>query len=91
MAADWHARTVVDDAAADGARAAAAYDGSCDDGIAVARAAIDAHAGDWGSDVTIGCVDGASVTVTVRGRTPGVLAGAAGITVAVSQSQPSER
>lgn len=87
----WHARNVFDDAAADGARSAAAFDGSCDDGVAVARAAIDRHAGDWGSDVTVECAAGPMVTVTVRGRSPGVLAGAAGMTVAVSQSQPSER
>lgn len=87
----WHARNVFDDAAADGARAAAAFDGSCDEGLAVARAAIDRHAGGWGSDVVVDCTDGALVTVAVRGQTPGVLGGAAGITVAVSQSQPSER
>ena len=87
----WHARNVFDDAAADGARSAAAFDGSCDDGVAVARAAIDRHAGDWGSAVSVECVAGPIVTVTVRGRSPGVLAGAAGMTVAVSQSQPSER
>jgi hypothetical protein len=87
----WHARNVFDDAAADGARSAAAFDGSCDDGVAVTRAAIDRHAGDWGSAVSVECSAGPIVTVTVRGRSPGVLAGAAGMTVAVSQSQPSER
>jgi Flp pilus assembly protein TadG len=87
----WHARNVFDDAAADGARAAAAFDGSCAEGADVTRAAIARHAGSWGSRATVECAGGATVTVTVRGRTPGVLAGAAGMTVAVSQSQPSER
>ena len=33
----WHARNVFDEAAAEGARVAAAYDGTCDDGVAAIR------------------------------------------------------
>ena len=43
----WHARNVFDDAAAEGARVAAAYDGTCRDGVGAARAMVVRHAGAW--------------------------------------------
>ena len=55
-AAYWHARNVFDDAASDGARIAAAFDGSCADGVEVARAAIARHAGSWASEVEVSVV-----------------------------------
>src|SRR5690349_4587103 len=76
----WHARNVYDDAAAEGVRVAAAFDGSCAEGIAVARQSIARHGGSWARDVAITCSDGATVAVTVSGRTPGVLSGGAGFT-----------
>jgi TadE-like protein len=87
----WHARNVFDDAAADGARIAAAYDGSCADGIAVARAAIARHAGGWADSVDVSCSDGPMVTITVRGSTPGVIGASLGFTAAVSETAPRER
>ena len=87
----WHARNVFDEAAAEGVRIAAAYDGSCAAGIAATREVIVRHAGSWATDVDISCTDGPMVTIAVSGRTPGVLAGSAGFGARVSESTPSER
>jgi hypothetical protein len=90
-AAYWHARNVFDDAASDGVRVAAAYDGTCADGIDVARAAIERHAGSWASEVQISCTDDAMVTVAISGRTPGVVGDALGMRASVAESTPRER
>lgn len=87
----WHARNVLDDAAADGARIAAAFDGSCAQGIDVARAAVARHARSWADEVDIVCTDGPLVVLTVTGRTPGVVGDALGMRASVSQSAPRER
>jgi hypothetical protein len=86
----WHARNVFDDAAAEGARIAAAYDGSCAKAIPVTRDAIARHGGSWARDVVVSCTEGAFVAVTVSGRTPGVLAGALGFTARVTETAPKE-
>ena len=91
VVAYWHARNVFDDAASEGARVAAAYDGSCADGIDAARASIARQAGSWAADVDISCDDGPTVTIAVSGRTPGVLAGSMGFSAHVTESAPSER
>lgn len=87
----WHARNVFGDAASEGVRIAAAYDGSCAEGIDITRAAIVRQAGSWATGVEISCIDGPMVTVSVRGRTPGVLAGPLGFDVEVTESTPRER
>lgn len=87
----WHARNVFDDAAADGARIAAAYDGSCEQGIEVARLAIARHAGSWADDVDITCTDDVLVTVAISGLTPGVVGDAVGVRARVAESAPRER
>lgn len=89
--AHWHARNVFDDAASEGARIAAAYDGSCDEGVAATRAAIARHATSWADQVTVECTDAALVTVTVVGRTPGVVGDALGLRASVAESAPRER
>src|SRR5687768_9190295 len=61
----WHARNVFDDAAAEGARVAAAYDGSCAEGVAVALDSLRRHGGSWSSEASVTCSDGAMVAVTV--------------------------
>lgn len=86
----WHARNVFDDAAAEGARVAAAFDGTCEGGIAAALQMVQAHAGAWGRDAQATCADGPVVVVTVTGRTPGVLGAAAGFQASVSESAPKE-
>ncbi len=90
-AAFWHARNVFDDAASDGARIAAAYDGSCADGVEVTLNAIARHAGSWARDVEVSCVDAPLVVVTVTGRTPGVVGDALGMSATVAESAPRER
>jgi hypothetical protein len=87
----WHARNVFDEAAAEGVRVAAAYDGSCAAGIAATRELITRHAGSWASDLAISCSDGPMVTIAVSGRTPGVLASTVGFDARVAESTPSER
>jgi hypothetical protein len=90
-AAYWHARNVLDDAAADGARVAAAFDGTCARGIAVARASVERQAPGWSDDVSIVCTDGTSRTVTISATTPGLIAEVTGMRVRVSESAPRER
>ena len=90
-AAYWHARNVFDDAASDGARIAAAFDGSCADGVEVARAANARHSGSWAREVEVSCVDAPLVVVTVTGRTPGVVGDAIGMRATVAESAPRER
>lgn len=93
----WHARNVYDEAATEGARVAAAYDGSCPAGIAAARSMVTRHAGNWGKGVRITCTTGALVnggtlvTVTVDGYTPGVLGETFGVRARVSESAPKEQ
>ncbi len=89
-AAYWHARNVFDDAAAEGARVAAAYDGTCRDGVGAARDMVARHAGAWGERVRVTCIAGATVTVTVDGFTPGVFGPAVGVRARVSESAPKE-
>lgn len=86
----WHARNVFDEAAAEGARVAAAFDGSCAQGVAVARATMVRVGRSWATDAAVTCTEGVVVVVTVRGRTPGVLGGL-GISASVSESAPKER
>lgn len=87
----WHARNVFDEAASEGARVAAAYDGSCADAVVSARAIVERMASGWSSRVEVRCADGPLVTVTVSGRSPGVLAGSLGIDARVTESAPKER
>jgi hypothetical protein len=86
----WHTRNVLDDAASEGARVAAAYDGSCVDGVAAARAAVREHAGRWASRVRVSCVEGAEVRLTISARSPGV-GGSLGFVVRVVEAAPKER
>ena len=92
--AHWHARTVFDDAAADGARIAASFDGSCSAGVATPHAALARHAAGWAGDAQVTCErddERNDVTIGVSGPTPGVLGSALQLRAAVAQSQPDER
>jgi hypothetical protein len=90
-AAYWHAHQIFDDAAAEGARVAAAFDGSCAAGVAAARAEVARRAGGWAGAPEVSCADGPVVAVTVTGTTPGVLGRAAGMRATVRVSVPKER
>ena len=75
----WHARNVFDEAAAEGARVAAAYGSTCAEGIAAATEMVHLHAGSWAAGVLVSCTEGDTVQVVVAGRTPGVLGESIGI------------
>ncbi|MDO9174693.1 MAG: TadE/TadG family type IV pilus assembly protein [Actinomycetota bacterium] len=87
----WHARNVFDEAAAEGARVAAAFDGSCTEGTEAATRLVRRTAGSWADGIEVSCTDGTTVSITVSGRTPGVLGQAAGFTTSVTESAPKER
>ena len=82
----WHTRNVFDEAAAEGARVAAAFDGDCADGIAAANALVERSASGWSSQVQIGCTNGATVRVTVKGRSAGLF----GFRAQAIESAPKE-
>jgi len=86
----WHARNVFAEAAAEGARVGAAFDGDCADAVRTASAMVAEHAGSWGRGVTVGCTEGAVVSVTVTGRTPGLLGAALGFQARVRDVVPKE-
>lgn len=86
----WHARNVFAEAAAEGARVAAAYDGSCPEGVAAARSMVSAHASGWASGLVVRCQRGLTVSVTVSGRTPGVLADSMGFRASAQEEVPRE-
>ena len=86
----WHSRNVFDEAAAEGARVAAAFDGSCAAGVAAANAVLLRTVGNWANGVDIECIDGADVTVTVFGRTPGVLGSGVGFRAQATETAPKE-
>jgi len=87
----WHTRNVFGAAAAEGARVAAAYDGTCAQGVAAARTSVREAGGSWAKGLRVTCVDGPLVTVVVTGRTPGVLGKAVGMKASVSESAPKEQ
>ena len=87
----WHARNVLDEAAAEGARVAAAFDGTCADGVTASRRLVSETAGSWANGVEVTCADGPMITVMVTAGTPGVLGNAFGFRVRVSESVPKER
>lgn len=87
----WHTRNVFDEAASEGVRVAAAYDGSCAEGVVAARAMVEQMASGWSDDVRVQCVDGPVVTVVVTGTTPSVVAARLGVMARVSESAPKER
>lgn len=90
-AAHWHTRNVLADAAADGARVAAAVDGTCAAGIATAQSAVARHSTTWADQVRVACRDGSVVTLTVAGRTPGLVGTLLGHRAVVSSSTPKEQ
>lgn len=82
----WHTRNVLEEAAAEGARVAAAFDGDCTEGVAAATALVERSASGWSSKVEVACTQGPIVRVTVKGRSVGVI----GFRVQVSESAPKE-
>ena len=87
----WHARNGFGEAAAEGARVAAARDGTCAAGVTAAHREIAAHAGRWGRGAVVRCHAGDVVVVTISGRTPGVVSSTAGLRAGVRAATPKER
>ena len=87
----WHARNVFAEAAAEGARVAAAVDGSCAVGVLAAQRWVDERAGSWGRGAVVGCTLGDTAVVTVSGATPGLLGPALGFRAVVRDAAPRER
>ena len=88
----WHARNILDEAAAEGARVAAAFDGTCPQGEAESDRLIAARAQGWAQGADPNCREaGGIVTMTVSAGTPGFIFGAVGFSVTVTQSAPREQ
>jgi hypothetical protein len=70
----WHARNILEQAAAEGARAAAAADGACVDAGPAATSIATRIGGGWVRSIDINCsggnTEGELVTVTVTANTP---------------------
>ena len=70
----WHARNILEQAAAEGARAAAAADGTCVDAGPAATSIATRIGGGWVRSMDINCTggtrEGELVTVTVTAKTP---------------------
>lgn len=82
----WHTRNVFQEAAAEGARVAAAFDGDCAEGIAAATDMVGRSASGWSSALQVDCTQGATVRVTVKGRSAGII----GFTVKAIETAPKE-
>ncbi|MAT06740.1 MAG: hypothetical protein CL424_17020 [Acidimicrobiaceae bacterium] len=69
----WHARNILEQAAAEGARVAAAADGSCGDAPGTASSIAERIGGGWVESVSVTCggdTAGGLVTVRVSASTP---------------------
>jgi hypothetical protein len=70
----WHARNILEQSAAEGARIAAAADGSCTDASEAASSIASRIGGGWVESIDVECTGGASegdlVTVSVTANTP---------------------
>lgn len=69
----WHARNILEQAAADGARFAAAADNTCDNAASAAHSTATRYGGKWVNTITVRCVDGALISVQVDATTPAFL------------------
>ncbi len=90
----WHSRNIFDEAAAEGVRVAAAFDGTCAQGRAAAADLISRRAENWADGVDVRCQrDAASgvAEIEITGHSPGILFGNAGIDIHVRESAPIER
>ena len=86
----WHARNILEQAAAEGARVAAAANVDCDQAEGPAVALAERMGGNWVASLEVTCVDGgATRTASVSARTPAFfLPGSLG--VSASASAPEE-
>ena len=66
----WHTRNILEQAAAEGARAAAAADASCAAAAPAAVGLAERIGGSWVSSTNVNCAAGAIVVVVVTADTP---------------------
>lgn len=91
VGAYWHTRNLLEASAAEGARMAAAFDGTCATGTGRARQVLSANTS-WADEVNFSCSESNGiVTLTASATTPSVLGFVAGFTVNVTESAPRER
>ena len=74
----WHARNILEQAAAEGARVAAAADTNCDDAPDASVTMAQRLSNDWVATIRVDCTgdddtEGSLMTVTVSGSTPAFL------------------
>lgn len=89
----WHARNILEQAAAEGARVAASMDGSCDDAPDASRTIARRIGGGWVDSMTINCTGdtpGELVTVRVSASTPAFfLPGSLGVSAVANAPEES--
>jgi Flp pilus assembly protein TadG len=86
----WHARNLVEQAAAEGARAAAAFDGDCADATADATAYVASVGGQWVGTPAVTCTEGTTVRVVVEAEALSLLP-PLNVTVRAAADVPEER
>jgi hypothetical protein len=91
LGAYWHAKNVLEEAAASGAQAAAAFDGDCADGRASAASFARERGGGWADAVTVTCRSGEVASVAVHAHSPGLVFGSVGFSVSARASAVEER
>ena len=85
----WHTRNILEQAAAEGARAAAAADGTCAAATPAATRLAERIGGSWVESITVSCLPGVLVVVVVTAETP--MFGAPGsMHVSAQATAPSE-
>ncbi len=90
----WHSRNIFDEAAAEGVRVAAAFDGTCAQGRAAAADLIARRAQNWADGIDVQCQRDAisgGAEIEITGHSPGILFGNAGIDIHVRESAPIEQ
>jgi hypothetical protein len=86
----WHARNILEQAAAEGARTAAAADVDCAAAEDPAMALAERMGGDWVGSLEVTCIDtGLTSTVSVSARTPAFFLPGS-LAVSASASAPEE-
>lgn len=89
----WHTRNILEQAAAEGARAAAAADAGCDAADPAASSLAERMGGNWVSSMSVACdgdgPDGSLVRVTVSASTP-LFAVPGSLQVSATATAPSE-
>lgn len=90
VTAYWHVHNVLEEAAAQGAQVASAFDGDCAQATDAA-VAVASRGGGWTKNVRVTCSAQDPVRVSVTASSPALLFGATDMTVAVSTPSVKEQ